>query len=112
MNFDKNIEKLSKKYSVSRDVILRKLLDIGKISKETYVEKHKEYQIETYRKPINNGGGNYYNTKKSYLGENYINDVCNNYYSGKINLYETANYLNIKIEAIPQLGVMLKEGSR
>lgn len=109
---DKNIEKLSKKYSVSRDVILRKLLAIGKISKETYVEKHKEYQIETYRKPINNGGGNYYNTKKSYLGENYINDVCNNYYSGKINLYETANYLNIKIEAIPQLGVMLKEGSR
>ena len=89
---EKNIEKLSKKYSVSRDVILRKLLDMGKISKEAYEKKHSDYQEEMYRKPINSGGGNYYNTKKAYLGENYINDVCSNYYSGKIDLYETANY--------------------
>lgn len=109
---EKNIEKLSKKYSVSRDVILRKLLDMGKISKEAYEKKHIDYQEEMYRKPINNGGGNYYNTKKAYLGENYINDVCSNYYSGKIDLYETANYLNVRVEAIPQLGVMIKEGSR
>ena len=109
---EKNIEKLSKKYSVSRDVILRKLLDRGKISKEAYEKKHSDYQDEMYRKPINNGGGNYYNTKKAYLGENYINDVCSNYYSGKIDLYETANYLNVRVEAIPQLGVMIKEGSR
>ena len=109
---EKNIEKLSKKYSVSRDVILRKLLDMGKISKDAYEKKHSDYQDEMYRKPINNGGGNYYNTKKAYLGENYINDVCSNYYSGKIDLYETANYLNVRVEAIPQLGVMIKEGSR
>lgn len=109
---EKNIEKLSKKYSVSRDVILRKLLDMGKISKEAYEKKYSDYQEEMYRKPINNGGGNYYNTKKAYLGENYINDVCSNYYSGKIDLYETANYLNVRVEAIPQLGVMIKEGSR
>lgn len=109
---EKNIEKLSKKYSVSRDVILRKLLDMGKISKEAYEKKHSDYQEEMYRKPINSGGGNYYNTKKAYLGENYINDVCSNYYSGKIDLYETANYLNVRVEAIPQLGVMINEGSR
>ena len=109
---EKNIEKLSKKYSVSRDVILRKLLDMGKISKEAYEKKHSDYQEEMYRKPINSGGGNYYNTKKAYLGENYINDVCSNYYSGKIDLYETANYLNVRVEAIPQVGVMIKEGSR
>ena len=85
---------------------------MGKISKEAYEKKHSDYQEEMYRKPINSGGGNYYNTKKAYLGENYINDVCSNYYSGKIDLYETANYLNVRVEAIPQLGVMIKEGSR
>lgn len=109
---EKNIEKLAKIYSVSRDVVLRKLLDVGKISKELYEEKHIEYSKEIYRNPINNGGGNYYNSKKSYLGENYITDVCRNYYSGKINIYETAKYLNVKVEAIPQLGVMIREGSR
>ena len=66
MENEKNIEKLSKKYSVSRDVILRKLLDMGKISKEAYEKKHSDYQEEMYRKPINSGGGNYYNTKKAY----------------------------------------------
>ena len=109
---DSTIEMLSKKYNVSRDVILRKLLDLEKISKELYENKHIELLNEIYRKPINSSGGNYYNSKRSYLGENYIADVCRNYYSGKINIYETANYLNVKVEAIPQLGVITREGRR
>ena len=52
---------------------------------------------------------NYEDTLKCFKS---INDVCSNYYSGKIDLYETANYLNVRVEAIPQLGVMIKEGSR
>lgn len=109
---DKNIEMLANEYSVSRDVILRKLLDLGIITKTLYELKHKEYSNEIFRNPNNNGGGNYYNSKKSYLGENYITDVCKNYYNGKIDIYETANYLNVKVEAIPQLGILIKEGSR
>ena len=109
---DNDIESLAKEYCVSRDVILRKLLDLRKITKSFYEQKHKEYENEIFRRPINNGGGNYYNSKKSYLGENYITDVCKKYYDGKIDIYETANYLNVKVEAIPQLGILIKEGSR
>ena len=89
---DNDIESLAKEYCVSRDVILRKLLDLRKITKSFYEQKHKEYENEIFRRPINNGGGNYYNSKKSYFGENYITDVCKKYYDGKIDIYETANY--------------------
>lgn len=34
------VEKLSKEYSVSKEVIWRKLLDLGKISKELYTSMH------------------------------------------------------------------------
>lgn len=109
---EKLIINLSNKYNVSQEVILRKLLDLQKITKEFYQNKHEEYTKEVYRTPLNNGGGNYYNNQKSYLGENYITDVCKNYYEGKISIYDTAKYLNIKVETIPKLGILIKEGSR
>ena len=108
----KNIEKVAKIFSVSQEVVLRRLLDIGMINKEYYEEERASIINEIYRNPVNNGGGNYYNSQKSYLGEGYISDVCFNYYKGNIDIYTTAQYLNVKVEAIPKLGILLKEGSR
>lgn len=109
---EKNISNIAKKYNVSREVIYRKLLNLNKISKNFYDGIHKELNEEIYRDSKNNKGGNYYSTKKTYLGENYIYDVCQTYYSGKIDIYEVSNYLNVKVEGIPHLGIMLKEVSR
>ena len=109
---EKNINKLAKKYNVSREVIYRKLLNLNKISKTLYEKMHNEFSDEIYRESKNSSGGNYYSTQKSYLGENYIYDVCQTYYNGKIDIYEVSNYLNVKIEGIPRLGIMLKEVSR
>lgn len=106
---NKNIEKISKIYKVSSEVIYRKLLNLNKISKEMYEKVHNDLKKENYRlNNKNNNGGDYYNTKKSYLGSNYILDVYQNYYDGKINIYDVSNYLNIKIENIPNLGNTLK----
>lgn len=109
---EKLISNVAKKYSVSREVIYRKLLNLNKISKEMYENIHNELNKEIYRDNKNSKGGNYYSTQKAYLGDNYISDVCQTYYSGKIDIYEVSNFLNVKIEGIPRLGIMLKEGSR
>jgi len=109
---EKNISNLAKRYNVSREVIYRKLLNLNKISKSLYESIHNELNEEIYRDKKNSNGGNYYSTQKSYLGENYIYDVCQTYYNGKIDIYEVSNYLNVKIEGIPRLGIMLKEVSR
>ena len=109
---EKNILNIAKKYNVSREVIYRKLLNLNKISSSLYEKIHNELNEEIYRNNKNSKGGNYYSTQKSYLGENYIYDVCQTYYNGKINIYEVSNYLNVKVESIPRLGIMLKEVSR
>ena len=109
---EKNINNLAKKYNVSREVIYRKLLNLNKISKTLYEKMHNELSDEIYRENKKSNGGNYYSTQKSYLGDNYIYDVCQTYYNGKIDIYEVSNYLNVKIEGIPRLGIMLKEVSR
>lgn len=107
----KNISNIAKKYKVSREVIYRKLLNLNIISKTFYESIHDELNEEILRENKKSVGGNYYSTQKSYLGENYIYDVCKTYYSGKINIYELSNYLNVKVEGIPRLGIILKEGN-
>ena len=109
---EKNISNLAKKYNVSREVIYRKLLELNKISKNFYEKIHNELKEEIYRNNKKSNGENYYSTQKSYLGDNYIYDVCKTYYNGKIDIYEVSNFLNVKIEGIPRLGIMLKEVSR
>ena len=79
---EKNILNIAKKYNVSREVIYRKLLNLNKISSSLYEKIHNELNEEIYRNNKNSKGGNYYSTQKSYLGENYIYDVCQTYYNG------------------------------
>lgn len=88
------IQNLAKKYSVSREVILRKYLNIGLINSDFYRSWADKWINEagTPKK----SGGNYYLTKKQYLGENYINLVLGKYYQNKITLERLSDYLQIK----------------
>lgn len=100
------IENLSQKYNVSREVISRKLLDLRMISQEEYECKREEYLNDFLRaKKLKNGGGNYYNTKVSYLGYGYLNLVFSNYEKRKIDVFQLAEYTGTKIEHLPKLEV-------
>lgn len=102
---DETIEKLANLYCVSREVILRKFLDIGKISSSTYELKSSEYRKEAVR--VINGkdksGGDYYNTKITYLGMPYINLVYEKYNLKKFDKYQLADYLRIKYDGISSI---------
>lgn len=100
---DANISKLAKRYSVSREVILRKLFDKGLVSEDKYIEKATEWNEEYKANVGNGGGGNYYNTKIAYLGTNYMNLVFSNYYQNKITITQAADYLNVKEKSVPSL---------
>ena len=89
-----HINNLAKKYSVSREVILRKYLDNGLINADFYRSWSDKWinEASTSKK----SGGNYYLTKKQYLGENYINLVLGKYYRNQISLEHVSDYLQIK----------------
>jgi len=87
------LTRLAKKYSVSREVILRKCLDLGEIS-GTFYKTTVEGWVGGKKKPQN--GGDYYNTQGVYLGLNYVEAAFGKFYQGGISRSQLADYLGMK----------------
>ncbi len=101
------ISEFAQKYTISREVILRKLLDNNFITQDDYETKVQSWQNQYAKtkqsKSEKKGGGNYYATQATYLGDNYLKLVFNKYYQGKFGMETLADYLNIKAKNVPKL---------
>jgi Zn-dependent peptidase ImmA (M78 family)/transcriptional regulator with XRE-family HTH domain len=93
-------------YKVSKEVVLRKLLEAGKTTQTFYVntrikwnEKYK-HDLEKKQK-THQGGPTYHITNMSHLGKNFVTQVLTNYHSGKLTGSEVADFLSIKLNRIP-----------
>jgi len=96
-NIDDNLlSGLAKKYSVSREVILRKCFDLGYVNQAFYDAKVREWGTERLGYDSSGSGGNYYWTQKAYLGEHYIETAFSKYYQGVISKSQLSDYLGIK----------------
>ncbi|MBN1796107.1 MAG: ImmA/IrrE family metallo-endopeptidase [Sedimentisphaerales bacterium] len=96
-NIDDNIlTRLAGKYSVSREVILRKCLDLNYISKTIYEAKVNEWEEERAARSGYAKGGNSYYNKSAYLGSSYIEAAFGKYYQGDISRTQLADYLGMK----------------
>lgn len=91
---DREIGEWAGLYGVSRETILRRLLDWGRVSQQEYEEKTRQWRKE--RRESSGSGGNYYLTRGAYLGERYVEAVFSNYHQGKVSLEQAADYLDIK----------------
>ncbi len=101
---DDIVAHLAERYSVSREVILRKLLDKKKVSQEIYEKKSKEWNEDYLRARKNvKSSGDYYRTRLAYVGEGFATLAFTNYYSKRINKADLASHLNIKARYINNL---------
>jgi len=98
---DENIEMISKKYRVSKYVIVRKLLDNGILTENEY-SKYVNKMVSMVKED-SGSGGSYYTNKISALGKTYINKVIESYNNGKIGELDVTNYLNIKLDNLGPL---------
>lgn len=55
------------------------------------------------KKDGTSGGGNYYSTKLSYLGQRYTGEVFKQYFSGKIDSIRASEMLQSKVDHLPRL---------
>lgn len=100
------VAKLAALYGVSREVILRKFLDLKYITQSEYEERSAQYLDDYYRHKDNEtdaqkeSRGNYYNTQASYKGSRYIELVFKQYYTNKISLSQAAQYMNMRIPSL------------
>jgi len=108
------VDQLADSYHVSREVIARKLLDQGLVSRRSYEEMIHEWYSMRKRasSETDKSSGNYYNTKSSYLGDSYISVVLRNYYQGRIDVVQASDYLDIKPKSFPGLEEKFLERAR
>ncbi len=102
------VSEIAWSYKVSREVVLRRMLDLGLVTKQRYEHDVKKW-LDEYDAKVKadaesgKSGGNYYATQASYLGEKYLSLAFSNYYRGKISVEQLADYLNVSAKNIPGL---------
>jgi len=100
---EEGIERLARRYKVSREVILRKCLDGGLVDHAYYQEKSARWIREARERAGERTGGNYYSKVATYLGDGYLNLVFQSYYRKSFGTNQLAEYLGVKAASIPGL---------
>lgn len=96
-------------YHVSREVVLRRFLDMKIIDPHFYNRKTAEWlelAVATKKKSeaTKTAGGSYDNTKMSYLGDAYLSLVLKQYYNGFIGMEQASNYLDVPVKSLERIG--------
>ncbi len=100
---DRHVEGLANKYKVSREVILRRYRDKNLVTSEEYQNRVTAWSDKRPPKNQPPGGGDYYATLRSYLGEKYLRAAFQQYHRQKINKRELAEYLGVKTQSLDTL---------
>jgi Zn-dependent peptidase ImmA (M78 family) len=98
---ERAVERLATRYSVSREVVYRRLFDKGLITQTQYEEKAAEWAAQAEQRK--NSGGDYYATQAAYLGERYLKLVFGRHYQGQLSLEQVADYLGVKTKSVAGL---------
>lgn len=99
------IRQLAEKYSVSQEVVLRRLLTLGRISQSFYQERRQEL-VEAYRKEAARAQGGfvpYHVLKTRDLGRAFIRLVLEAYHTEAINSSDVAEMLGVKLKHLPTI---------
>jgi Zn-dependent peptidase ImmA (M78 family) len=100
---------LANRYSVSREVVFRRLRDKELVSQKLYEEKAAEWAAQATQKQDN--GGNYYATQATYLGEHYLRLVLGKHYQGRLTVEQVAEYLGVKPKNVAGLEDFALQGA-
>lgn len=101
---DSSIELLATRYHVSREAILRRILDRGLVQQSYYEAKVKQWAGETENR---GAGGDYYATQSTYLGERYLQLVFSKHYQGRLTLEQVADYLGVRTKSVAGIEAMM-----
>lgn len=104
------VEHLANLYSVSREMILRRLLSMNRINIDYYNKISKLYNAAAQNKQTRSGGS-YYATKNVYLSDRYKSAVLKSYYSQRISMEEAADYLGVKPRSFHNLEEAILQGA-
>ncbi len=108
---DDLLSNLAAKFVTSREVILRKFLDLGYINSRFYESKVEEWEKARQRRGNPETHGYYYPTQGAYLSALYVETAFSKYYQGMITRAQLADYLGMKETNVTKFeGYVLNKG--
>lgn len=107
---DAAVQRLADRYSVSREAILRRMLNMGVVTSSYYQQRAREW-VEELEHITGTGGGNYYATQAAYLGESYLRLVFSRHFKGEITAEQAAEYLGVRTASMAGLEEFVAAGS-
>ncbi|MDZ4064905.1 MAG: DNA-binding protein, partial [Coriobacteriia bacterium] len=90
------------RYKVSRETVLRRLLDRGLVTQALYRERAATWAGDT-RRGGEGTGGDYYSTQAAYLGRSYLELAFSRYRAGLVTVSDLAEHLGVKAKYIGKL---------
>lgn len=102
-DLEEEVARVARTYNVSREVILRRLMDEGAVDNEVYTRLAEQWN-EDYRRAVSSTpGGDYYYTKAAYLGDAFLTLAFDQLHSGRVALGDLAEHLQVKAKNIETL---------
>lgn len=83
---------MAERYGVSREAVLRRLLDRGLVGQAFYEQRARFWAGQIKRKP----GGSYYNNQGAYISSRFAGEVISRHYRNQISVERAADLLGIK----------------
>lgn len=99
------IKALARRYSVSREVIVRRLLIANYATLSFYQRKHEEYrrEFETYEPTNKEGFAPPDVLALSYAGRKFVQLVLDSYHQEKITTSDVSDYLEVKVKHLENI---------
>jgi Zn-dependent peptidase ImmA (M78 family) len=85
--------RLARRYGVSREAVLRRFLDSGRVSQRFYETKAKKWNKQKKEK---GGKGDWYASKGAYLSDKFLKDVYKKHYRNQLTVEQASDLLGIK----------------
>lgn len=104
---EEQFSSLANRYGVSREAVLRRFLDQGRVSKAFYEGKAKFWSAQ--KKP--SGGGSWYLNQGAYLSDRFAKEVVSRHYRHQITLEQAADFLGIKPKNFAGLEERILQGA-
>jgi len=98
---------LGSRYGVSREAVLRRLLDMARVSQSFYEQKAKLWSSQKKAAP----GGDWYASQNTYLSDRLAREVIGRHYRNQISVEQASEFLGIKAKNFASLEQRILQGA-
>ena len=89
---EQQFSEIAARYGVSREAILRRFLDQGRVTSVFYERKAKAWAAQQKK----GYGGDWYASKNAYLSDRFAKEVVSRHYKNQLSVEQAADFLGIK----------------